>query len=122
MNNVNLTGRLARDPELRDLPGGEKLCNLRLAVDGMGRGSSDAAGFIDIAVFGASGEAAARVLTRGWLVAASGRLEFREWETDGQKRSAHAVVGRVHFLAAPRGADQPVGVTGSSDDGEDIPF
>lgn len=60
-------------------------------------------------VFGRAGEAAARVLTQGWLVAASGRLEYREFETqDGQKRSAYTVVGRVDFLAAPRREEQPV--------------
>ncbi len=89
----------------------------------MGRGDAHAAGFIDVTVFGPSGEAAARVLSQGWLVAASGRLQYREWESpEGDKRSAHAVVGRVDFLAAPRGAEQGVGVAGGNDDGEDIPF
>jgi single-stranded DNA-binding protein len=62
-----------------------------------------AAGFIDVAVFGKPGEAAARTLTRGWLVAVEGRLAHREWTgTDGGRRSAHSVIGRVEFLAAPR--------------------
>ena len=124
MNSINLTGRLTRNPELRALPSGESVCNLRLAVDGMGRGSADAVGFIDVTVFGKSGEAAARTLTQGWLVAASGRLAYREWETpEGAKRSAHEVIGRIDFLAAPRGANPdsdpvPAGV-GAEDD---IPF
>ena len=33
----------------------------------------------------------------------AGRLEYREWTAqDGFKRSGHAVVGSVDFLAAPR--------------------
>lgn len=98
---INLTGRLTRDPELRDLAQDGAVCDLRLAVDGMGRGRD--VGFIDVAVFGKPGEAAARVLSQGWLVAVHGRLVFREWEAvDGGKRSAHSVVGNVEFLAAPR--------------------
>ena len=106
MNTINLTGRLTRNPELRDLPQDGTVCDLRLAVDGMGRGRE--VGFIDVAVFGKPGEAAARVLSQGWLVAVHGRLVFREWEAaDGGKRSTHSVVGNVEFLTAPRsGTDQ----------------
>jgi single-strand DNA-binding protein len=108
MNIISLTGRLTRDPELRDLPQDGTVCDLRLAVDGMGRGRE--VGFIDVAVFGKPGEAAARVLSQGWLVAVHGRLVFREWEaTDGGKRSAHSVVGNVEFLAAPRREAEPTG-------------
>ncbi len=111
MNMVNLTGRLTRDPELRDLPQDGAVCDLRLAVDGMGRGRE--VGFIDVAVFGRPGEAAARVLSQGWLVAVHGRVVFREWEaTDGGKRSAHSVLGSVELLAAPRRDAEP-GHTGA---------
>jgi single-stranded DNA-binding protein len=58
-----------------------------------------------VASFGKPVEAAARVLTQGWLVAVSGRL----WETaDGAKRSGHQVIGHVEFLAAPKGAGDAV--------------
>lgn len=128
MNTINLTGRLARDPELRELPQVGTICDLRLAVDGMGRGRE--AGFIDVAVFGKPGEAAARVLSQGWLVAVYGRLAFREWEaSDGGKRAAYSVIGNVEFLAAPRRGEEPstvgAGVADSARDpiaAADIPF
>lgn len=101
MNSVNLIGRLARDPQLRELSQGTYVCDLRLAVDGMGRGRD--AGFITVAVFGRPGEAAARALAKGWLVAAHGELAHREWTgEDSARRSAHSIVGSVDFLAAPR--------------------
>ena len=105
MNTATLTGRLTRDPELRELPEGDiVVCDIRIAVEGMGRGRD--AGFIDVSVFGKPGEAAARVLSKGWLVAVDGRLAFREWEASGGgRRSAHSIVGNVEFLAAPRGDD-----------------
>ena len=101
MNTINLTGRLVRDPQLRQTSSGDSVCALRIAVDGMGR--SNSVGYIDVSVWGKPGEACARHLTRGWLVGVSGRLEYREWMNDDDtKRSAHAVVGSVDFLAAPR--------------------
>jgi Single-strand binding protein family len=38
MNNVNLVGRLTRDPELKEIGGGRSVCELRVAVDNPGRG------------------------------------------------------------------------------------
>jgi single-strand DNA-binding protein len=105
MNSMSITGRLTKDPELRSLPGGEtKVCELRLAVDGMGRGQE--VGYIDVLSYGASGEAAATVLKQGWLVGVAGRLEFNEWtdKDSDAKRSKHTVVGHIEFLNAPREA------------------
>lgn len=125
MNTVQLTGRLTRDPELRELPQDSSVCDLRLAVDGMGRGRDT--GYVDVAVFGKPGEAAARVLAKGWLVAVYGRLVYREWNAaDGAKRSGHSVVGNVEFLAAPRSngtaPDVHAPVGGSPAEDDEIPF
>jgi single-strand DNA-binding protein len=107
-NSIHLTGRLTADPELKALANGNSVCQLRLAVDGMAPGRET--GFINVSTFGAPGEAAARTLTKGWLVAVDGRLEQQSWEKDGQRRSTYAVVGNVEFLAAPRanGREQEV--------------
>jgi single-strand DNA-binding protein len=102
INKCIFTGRLTKDPELRTLPSGTSVCELRLAVDGMGRGR-EAVGYINVSVFGNGGEAAAKHLRRGWLVAVDGHIEFGEWETPaGEKRHDYSVVGNVEFLAAPR--------------------
>jgi len=103
MNNYKATGRLTKDPELRALPDGSPVCNLTIAVKGLARGEEEV-GYIDVTSFGAGGEAAARVLSKGWLVAVDGRLQYHDWETqDGAKRRSFEVVGNVEFLAAPRG-------------------
>lgn len=70
----------------------------------MGRGHD--AGFVDVTEFGAGGAAAARELSKGWLVAVSGRLKYREWDSEGSyKRHDYEVVGHIEFLAAPRQND-----------------
>jgi len=105
INKYICTGRLTKDPELRSVSDDMKVCQLRIAVDGMGRGR--AVGYVNVAVFGKAGEAAAEYLAKGWLVAVDGRVEYGEWETDGgEKRHDYSVVGNVEFLTAPRPAEE----------------
>jgi len=102
LNKYICTGRLTRDPELRELPNGTSVCELRLAVDGMARGRET--GYINLSVFGPAGQAAANHLAKGWLVAVDGRLEYAEWDGKDGKRHDYTIVGNVEFLAAPRAA------------------
>ena len=105
INKYICTGRLTKDPELRKVSEDLTVCQLRLAVDGMGRGRE--VGFINCSVFGKAGEAAAEYLAKGWLVAVDGRLELGQWETEGgEKRHDYTVVGNVEFLTAPRPVEE----------------
>jgi len=104
INKIICTGRLTKDPELKALSSGTSVCELRLAVDGMGRGRE--VGYINVSVFGSGGEAAAEYLSKGWLVAVDGRLEYGEWDSEGTKRHDYTVVGNVEFLTAPRPVDE----------------
>jgi single-strand DNA-binding protein len=102
MNSINITGRLVADPQVRSLPSGESVCKLRLAVEGLAPNRET--GFVNASCFGPGGQAAARVLSKGWLVAVNGRLGYHEWETaGGVKRHDYEVIGSVEFLVAPRG-------------------
>jgi single-strand DNA-binding protein len=124
MNQVNLIGRLTRDPELRQTASGDPVANIRLAVDG--RSDNDTV-YVDVASFGKGAEAIAQYLEKGRLVAVSGRLVLNEWtDRHDQKRSDLSVIGNVQFL--PDGSkssngsspeEQPVGAGAASDD---IPF
>ncbi len=101
MNRVKLTGRLVEDPQLASLPDGTAVCKVRLAVAGMGRERE--VGFVAVSEFGAGGEASARTLTKGWLVAVDGRLRYRTWTDEGgANRHDYEVRGHIEFLAAPR--------------------
>ena len=94
INRVVLIGNLTRDPELRELPSGNSVCNLRIACNGIRR---DAEGeyrerplFFDVAAFGGLAENVARYMHKGSLVAVDGRLEWREWETADRSRETLA--------------------------------
>jgi single stranded DNA-binding protein len=105
VNRVELTGRLAREPMLREA-GGRPLCILRLAVHGMGE--RGAGGFVDVVIWGRAAREQADRLRTGWLVAVSGRLRYREWrDAHDRPRSGLSVVGDVEALAAPRARREP---------------
>jgi single-strand DNA-binding protein len=105
LNVVVITGNLTRDPELRSLPSGTSVCDLRVAVNTRRKNGAtgeweDKPNYFDVKVWGAQGENCARFLAKGRPVGVQGRLEWREWETqDGQKRQAVDIIAdSVQFL------------------------
>lgn len=95
INSVTLVGQLTADPELRELPDGRSVCDLRLAVNDR---RDQPPTFVDVATFGDEADACAKYLAKGRQVGVIGRLTYREWEAkDGSKRSKHEVKGRVLF-------------------------
>jgi len=90
LNRVFLMGNLTRDPELRYIPSGQAVCTLGLAVNnkyGSGDDKKEEVLFIDVNVWGKSAENCAEYLKKGRLVFIEGRLKWRQWEKDGQKKS-----------------------------------
>lgn len=124
MNRVCLVGNLTRDPELRETGSGTPVCSLRIACNERAKINdewTDRAHYFNVTVWGTVGERCAEYLGKGSKVAIDGRLQFREWETDGEKRNAVDIVAdRVEFLgsreSAAGGSDEPR----SEDD--DFPF
>ena len=111
INSVVIVGNLTRDPELRATPSGTSVCSLRVAVNDRVKDPNtgewgDKANYFDVDVFGGQGERCAQYLARGRQVAVSGRLRWREWETqDGQKRQAVSILAdNVQFIGPREGA------------------
>jgi single-strand DNA-binding protein len=115
LNVVAITGNLTRDPELRSLASGSSVCSLRVAVNTQRKNGStgeweDKANFFDVTVWGAQGENCARFLSKGRPVAIQGRLEWREWGEEGQKRQAVDIIAdSVQFLGGRDDAAQSNG-------------
>ena len=107
LNKVFLMGNLTRDPELRYVPSGAPVATFGLAVNRrfvtqQGEKKDDVC-FVRIVVFGKQAESCSQHLNKGRLVFIEGRLQYRSWEQDGQKRSMLDIVAdRVQFLGAPR--------------------
>jgi single-strand DNA-binding protein len=151
INRVVLVGNLTRDPELKSLPSGSSVCDLRIAVNYRRKNQQtgewiEEPNFFRVTVFGSQAESCSRFLTKGRQVAIDGRLRWRQWEAqDGTKRETVEVVAETVQFVGPRegGGEggggggsferrpQPVaapaepapwGGGGSSDVDDDIPF
>jgi single-strand DNA-binding protein len=108
INRVVLTGNLTRDPELSATSGGLAVCKLGLAVNGRRKNSStgdweEKPNFFRVTVFGKQAENCHQYLKKGRPVAIDGRLEWSQWEVDGQKRSSVDIIAdTVQFLGGGR--------------------
>lgn len=142
MSNINLvvqSGRLTRDPEWRDV-GDAGVCGLAIALNSRTKQGDqwvDAPPqFFDWAVWRGLGGWCRDNLKKGDLVVIRGRAQFRQWEKDGQKRSAvNFVADDIEMGASPKRERVAAGVGAAQDSienytqpaqqlgaDEDIPF
>lgn len=129
INQLTITGNLTRDPELRNLPSGQSVCNIRIAHNERRKDSagnwSDSPAYFDVTIWSGLGEYLAKNLTKGQKVVVAGRLKWREYEADGDKRQVVDITADS-VIPIPRN-----GTTGPQPDfepsaadraGDDIPF
>jgi single-strand DNA-binding protein len=110
LNKVFITGNLTRDPELRYLPSGTAVAELRLASNRRYKTQQgeerDETCFINVSAWGRQAETCNEFLNKGSAVLIEGRLRYEEWEKDGQKNSRITIVAdRVQFMDSPRSGD-----------------
>jgi single-strand DNA-binding protein len=136
MNKVFLVGNLTKDPELKFIPSGTAVANLRLATNRKWKAATgewkEEVTYVSVVVWGKSAEACGENLKKGSPVLVEGRLQSRSWETEAhEKRSVLEVVAeRVQFLGPRRGdgGTEAAGDPGPSEPAEggagadDIPF
>ena len=119
VNQVNLAGNVTRDPEVRFLSSGTAVARVSLAVNNrIKKGDEwvDDPCFVDITVFGKSAEWIGENVDKGNAVFVTGRLQFRTWEQDGQKRSKHEVIAEKITLLNSSGKSSGSREPGSDDD------
>lgn len=110
LNKVFLIGNLTRDPELRYIPNGAAVTNFSLAIN---RSFTTQSGekkeevcFVRIIVWGRQAETCGQYLNKGSPVFVEGRLSYRSWESNGQKRNTLEVrADRVQFLGKSRSVE-----------------
>ena len=121
MNRIFLMGNLTSDPVSHETPSGAKVTDMRLAVNQKyktkeGAEKSDTV-FVDIVVWGSQAENSAKYLRKGSLAMVEGRLQYDEWEKDGQKHSKLRVrADSIQFL------NRAAKNTGPGSDDDPLPF
>jgi len=103
INRVVLTGNLTRDPEVSSTPNGVSICKLGIAVNTRRKVADgqweEKPNFFRVTVFGRQADTCGQYLKKGRPVAIDGRLEWSQWEREGQKReSVDIIADTVQFL------------------------
>ncbi|WP_321874516.1 single-stranded DNA-binding protein [Burkholderia ubonensis] len=125
VNKVILVGNLGADPEVRYLPSGDAVANIRLATtdrykDKASGEFKEVTEWHRVAFFGRLAEIVAEYLKKGGSVYIEGKLRTRKWQgQDGQDRYSTEIVademqmlgGGTHNVGgtAKPDADQPGG-------------
>ena len=104
LNKVFLLGNLTRDPDLRGLPSGQSVCEMRLAITRryISNGKDvDETCFVDVVVWGKSANNCKQFLTKGSQIMVEGRLQLDQWEDrngGGQRSKLRVVAEQVQFM------------------------
>ncbi len=109
LNKAVIIGNLTRDPEIKSLPSGIKVCSFSLATNRVWKDKNGAkqesVDYHNIVVFGRQAETAGQYLKKGSSALVEGRMQTRSWDgQDGQKRYRTEIVAdRVQFGNRPNG-------------------
>ena len=110
VNKVILIGNLGAKPELKYLPSGQAVCELRLATNesftDKNQQKQERTEWHRVVVWGKQGENCAQYLDKGRSVYIEGRLQTRSWDdkNSGEKRYMTEIVANtVQFLGGREG-------------------
>jgi len=118
LNKAIVIGNLTRDPELRSLPSGIKVCSFSLATNRVWKDKAgarqEATDYHNVVVFGRQAETVAQYMKKGSSILVEGRMQTRSWDdkTSGEKKYRTEIVAdRTQF--GPKGSGASAGGTTS---------
>lgn len=119
LNKAIVIGNLTRDPELRSLPTGIKVCSFSVATNRVWKDKNGArqesADYHNVVVFGRQAETVAQYMKKGSSILVEGRMQTRSWDdkTSGEKKYRTEIIAdRTQF--GPKGGAAPSGGTSSA--------
>ena len=112
LNQVNLIGRLGKDPIIRTLPDGGAVANMSLGINKTFTSNGkkvEKVEWVNIVAFGKLAEVCGDYLKKGRLVFGSGELRTRDWtDKEGIKRySTEVVCNTIRFLDSKKADSAP---------------
>lgn len=120
LNRVFLIGNLTKDPEVRFLPSGTAVGDMRLAVTEQFRNkegvATESTCFVDVVAWGRQAETCGEYLRKGAPIFVEGRLQLDEWKSkEGENRSKLRVrADRVQFMGRPAASGAVTDGTGEA--------
>lgn len=137
VNKVTLLGNVGRDPEVKVLTGGNAVAEFSLATSSGGYTAKDGREIPQktqwhrIKAFGAITSAIEKRVKKGTTLFIEGRIEYSEYEKNGEKRQATEIIMEDMSLisspqpiplAAPQPTYQQPQPMGASRQSDDLPF
>lgn len=110
LNQIVIQGRLTRDPEMRQTPGGTPICTFSLAVerDFKDKDGNRKVDFIDCVCWRGTAEFASKYFAKGRMALVLGSLQIRTYEKDGEKRrAAEILVSSLYFSDSKPQGEKP---------------
>jgi single-strand DNA-binding protein len=111
LNKVFIIGNLTRDPDLKAIPSGIKVCSFSVATNRVWKDKNgakqEAADYHNIVVFGRQAETVAQYMKKGSQVMVEGRMQTRSWDdaaTNTKKYRTEVIADRVQFGSSGGGA------------------
>ena len=125
LNQICLTGRLTRDPELTYTQSGYAICNFSLAINrGKKKDSEEEypAFFFNCFAWGKTGENIQKFFSKGRKILISGSLEHQTWQDEGgSKRSTVKVnVKSFQFMDSKKDGDPAEATSASGKSHEEL--
>ncbi|CDF37642.1 unnamed protein product [Chondrus crispus] len=118
LNRIILTGRLGKDPSLRDISADAKVCNFSLAVTteydpDEGR-DQDRTSWFDVEAWGSTAEYISKFGKKGMRVGVSGSLNVSSWTgKDGETRESPIVTADSFEILQSRSEQMPTMIDGN---------
>jgi len=111
LNKAIVIGNLTRDPELKALPSGIKVCSFSLATNRVWKDANGArqesTDYHNVVVFGRQAETVAQYMKKGNSMLVEGRMQTRSWDdkNSGEKKYRTEIVAdKTQFGPKPTGA------------------
>ena len=116
LNRAEFIGRLGADPEVRHMPNGDAVANIRIAVGSSWKNKSgekqESTEWVPVVFFGKLAEIVQQYLTKGSRIYVAGRFKTRKWQDkDGNDRYSTEIVvdmnGTMQMLDSKQDGQAP---------------
>ena len=112
LNKAIIIGNLTRDPELKSIPSGIKVCSFSLATNRTWKDTNgqrqEQTEYHNVVVFGRQAETVAQYMKKGSSMMVEGRMQTRSWDdkTSGEKKYRTEIIAEKTQFGPKAGGSQ----------------